>query len=176
MSYFKHHVFFCCNQRAEGETCCNSLGATEAQTYAKDRIAQLKLKGKGNVVRRMFADIEADIYVMVDGDATYDAASAPLLIDKLNSESLDMVVGCRTEESTDNQNYRPGHRLGNAVLTQSVQKMFGGQFTDMLLDSVGAAIGVGLVALLARWRQLRHPARGQPGFPGGAAQHQSAAG
>ena len=49
MSYFKHHVFFCCNQRSEGESCCNNLGATEAQTYAKDRIAQLKLKGPGKV-------------------------------------------------------------------------------------------------------------------------------
>lgn len=49
MSYFKHHVFFCCNQRAEGETCCNAHGATEMQTYAKDRIAQLGLKGKGKV-------------------------------------------------------------------------------------------------------------------------------
>ena len=49
MSYFKHHVFFCCNQRDEGEMCCNNLGATEAQTYAKDRINQLKLKDKGNI-------------------------------------------------------------------------------------------------------------------------------
>ena len=49
MSYFKHHVFFCCNQRSEGESCCNNLGATEAQTYAKDRIGQLKLKGQGQV-------------------------------------------------------------------------------------------------------------------------------
>ena len=49
MSYYKHHVFFCCNQRADGESCCNNLGATEAQTYAKDRIAQLKLKGEGQV-------------------------------------------------------------------------------------------------------------------------------
>ena len=48
MSHFEHHVFFCCNQREEGEMCCNNLGATEAQTYAKDRINQLKLKGKGN--------------------------------------------------------------------------------------------------------------------------------
>ena len=49
MSYFKHHVFFCCNQRAEGEGCCNSLGATDAQTYAKDPIGSLKLKGKGKI-------------------------------------------------------------------------------------------------------------------------------
>ena len=49
MSYYKHHVFFCCNQRPEGEMCCAKLGAVEAQTYAKDRIGQLKLKGKGKV-------------------------------------------------------------------------------------------------------------------------------
>jgi len=49
MSYFQHHVFFCCNQRAEGESCCNNLGATKMQTYAKDRIAQLGLKGKGKI-------------------------------------------------------------------------------------------------------------------------------
>ena len=49
MSLYKHHVFFCCNQRNEGKTCCNNLGATEAQMYAKDRIVELKLKGKGKV-------------------------------------------------------------------------------------------------------------------------------
>lgn len=92
----------------------------------------VRLPGKGNVVRRMFADVDADIYVMVDGDATYDAASAPKMIQKLIDGNLDMVVGCRTEESTDNANYRPGHRLGNKILTGSVQKMFGGNFTDML--------------------------------------------
>lgn len=90
------------------------------------------LKGKGNVVRRMFADVDADVYIMVDGDATYDAASAPKMIDALLDQGLDMVVGCRTEDSTDNQNYRRGHRLGNRVLTGSVQRIFGGQFTDML--------------------------------------------
>lgn len=90
------------------------------------------LKGKGNVVRRMFADVDADVYIMVDGDATYDAASAPKMIDALLDRGLDMVVGCRTEDSTDNQNYRRGHRLGNRVLTGSVQRIFGGQFTDML--------------------------------------------
>ncbi len=88
--------------------------------------------GKGNVVRRMFADVDADAYLMVDGDATYDAPSAPKLIKKLIDEDLDMVVGCRVEDSKDNNNYRLGHRLGNRLLTGSVQKMFGGQFTDML--------------------------------------------
>lgn len=95
-------------------------------------VRSVKLPGKGNVVRRMFADIEADIYVMVDGDATYDAASAPKLIQKLIDENLDMVVGCRVEDSKENNNYRPGHRLGNKLLTGSVQKIFNGSFTDML--------------------------------------------
>ncbi len=92
----------------------------------------VSLPGKGNAVRRMFADIDADIYIMVDGDATYDAPSAPRMIKMLLENNLDMVVGCRTEESTDNKNYRPGHRLGNKLLTTSVQKMFHGNFTDML--------------------------------------------
>jgi len=92
----------------------------------------VKLAGKGNVVRRMFADVDADIYIMVDGDATYDAASASGMIQKLIDEDLDMVVGCRAEESTDNENYRPGHRLGNKLLTGSVQRIFDGNFTDML--------------------------------------------
>lgn len=95
-------------------------------------VRYVQLKGKGNVVRRMFADVDADVYVMVDGDATYDAKSAPEMVNKLLTEHLDMVVGCRYEDSSDNNNYRPGHRLGNKLLTGSVQKIFKGQFTDML--------------------------------------------
>lgn len=95
-------------------------------------VHRVKLQGKGNVVRRMFADIDADIYVMVDGDMTYDPKSAPIMIDKLVKEELDMVVGCRHEDSSNNENYRPGHRLGNKLFTGSIQKMFGGHFTDML--------------------------------------------
>lgn len=111
----------------------NSKDATSAVAEKAGAVVRfVKLAGKGNVVRRMFADVDADIYVMVDGDATYDAASAPKMIKKLIDENLDMVVGCRTEESTDNDNYRPGHRLGNKLLTGSVQKMFNGEFTDML--------------------------------------------
>src|ERR1700680_4587779 len=75
-------------------------------------------QGKGHVVRRMFADIEADIYVLVDGDATYDAASAPRMIDALLADHLDMVIGTRI---TDIQAaYRPSHRFGNRVLTGMV--------------------------------------------------------
>ncbi len=86
--------------------------------------------GNGNVVRRMFPDIEADIYVMVDGDDTYDAAVAPELVGKLVAENLDMVVGKRVE--THEAAYRAGHRLGNAVLTGLVARIFGSQLADML--------------------------------------------
>ena len=87
-------------------------------------------QGKGNVVRRMFADVEADLYVMVDGDATYDAASAPKLIDKLLAEGLDMVVGARKDSQVEA--YRPGHRFGNRVLTEFVARVFGRAFNDIL--------------------------------------------
>ncbi len=87
-------------------------------------------QGKGHVVRRMFADVEADVYVMVDGDATYDAASAPRMVDLLLDHRLDMVVGCRA--GTAQGAYRAGHRVGNVLLTSSVRFLFGRQFTDML--------------------------------------------
>jgi glycosyltransferase involved in cell wall biosynthesis len=87
-------------------------------------------KGKGNVVRRMFQDIEADVYVMVDGDDTYEAKVAPQLVDKLVTDNLDMVVGRRIE--THQAAYRAGHRLGNRVLTGLVARLFGAQIVDML--------------------------------------------
>lgn len=87
-------------------------------------------RGKGNVVRRMFQDIDADVYVMVDGDDTYDAAMAPLLIEKLVAGHLDMVVGKRIE--SHQAAYRAGHRLGNRVLTGLVAKLFGAPVDDML--------------------------------------------
>jgi glycosyltransferase involved in cell wall biosynthesis len=87
-------------------------------------------RGKGNVVRRMFQDIEADVYVMVDGDDTYDASVAPELVDKLIDENLDMLVGRRVE--THQAAYRIGHRLGNRVLTGLVGWLFGSQIDDML--------------------------------------------
>lgn len=87
-------------------------------------------QGKGNVVRRMFADIEADIYVLVDGDATYDAASAPLMIQCLVDNQLDMVNGARV--TAIREAYRPGHRFGNWLLTGIVRWIFGDRFKDML--------------------------------------------
>ncbi len=88
------------------------------------------LQGKGNVVRRMFADIDADVYVMTDGDGTYDAAAAPLLVNKLLDESLDVVNGKRVHEDTGA--YRPGHQFGNVLLTSLVAGIFGKRFEDML--------------------------------------------
>ncbi len=87
-------------------------------------------QGKGNVIRRMFADVDADIYLMVDGDATYDAASAPKMIDLLREQGLDMVVACR--KSTDADAYRTGHKLGNRVLTGTVGRIFGNVMHDIL--------------------------------------------
>lgn len=87
-------------------------------------------QGKGNVVRRMFSDIEADIYVLVDGDGTYHAPSAPTLITALLDQQLDMVVGARVEQGQGA--YRPGHRFGNAMLTGLVSKIFGRTIRDML--------------------------------------------
>ena len=87
-------------------------------------------QGKGHVVRRMFADVEADIYVLVDGDATYEAASAPRMIDTLVSDHLDMVVGLRVDQVQ--AAYRPGHRTGNWMLTSFLAFVFGQAFKDIL--------------------------------------------
>ncbi len=88
------------------------------------------MQGKGHVVRRMFADIEADIYVMADGDATYDPVAAPEMIRRLTDEHLDMVVGARASEI--DEAYRRGHRLGNRVLTGILARLFGRTFSDIL--------------------------------------------
>lgn len=87
-------------------------------------------QGKGAVVRRMFADIEADIYVMADGDATYDATAAPAMIAMLIGDQLDMVVGARASEVE--AAYRRGHQLGNRLLTGLLTSMFGRSFSDIL--------------------------------------------
>lgn len=109
--------------------------ASSDQTHSRALAAgatvrDVRLPGKGNVVRRMFADVDADIYVLVDGDATYDTASAPKLVDKLIAERLDMVVGVRRHE--ERAAYRPGHQSGNRLLTAAMRRVFGGTFSDML--------------------------------------------
>ncbi len=88
------------------------------------------LPGKGNAVWRLFADVDADIYVLVDGDDTYEARYAPKMIDALLTQGLDMVTAARI--SDDPESYRFGHRFGNAVLAGIVRKMFGNRFGDML--------------------------------------------
>jgi glycosyltransferase involved in cell wall biosynthesis len=106
----------------------NSSDRTVA--VARDAGAQVRSarrQGKGHVVRRMFADIDADIYVLVDGDATYDAASAPRMIERLLSDHLDMVVGFRVDRAE--AAYRPGHRTGNRMLTGFLSSVFGGAGT-----------------------------------------------
>jgi glycosyltransferase involved in cell wall biosynthesis len=111
------------------------------ENNSKDRTAEVArgagaivrtetLQGKGNVVRRMFADVEADIYVLVDGDATYDASSAPKLVQMLRDGPLDMVNGRRVYE--DASAYRRGHQLGNSSLTAMVSWIFGNRIRDML--------------------------------------------
>jgi len=91
-----------------------------------------RLQGKGNVVRRMFADIDADVYVMADGDDTYEAAAAPRLVEKLVSENLDLVNGKRVTPEELAAAYRPGHKFGNVLLTSMVAMFFGSGIQDML--------------------------------------------
>jgi glycosyltransferase involved in cell wall biosynthesis len=102
----------------------------EVARAAGAEVRSERRQGKGHVVRRMFADVDADIYVLVDGDATYDAASAPRMIDRLMSDHLDMVVGFRVDQSE--AAYRPGHRTGNLMLTGFLSSVFGEAFKDIL--------------------------------------------
>ena len=101
----------------------------EART-AGATVRRERLQGKGHVVRRMFADIDADVYVLVDGDDTYDADAAPKMLEMLVDRQLDMVIGARY--GGDRTAYRPGHRFGNVVLTSLVTWAFGRGVTDLL--------------------------------------------
>ena len=123
----------------------NALPQAEIYVYdnnSRDRTVERALQagatvrretrqGKGHVIRRMFADVEADIYVLTDGDGTYDAASAAAMIEKLIAERLDMVVGSRLA-TYDGEAFRPGHRFGNDLLTGFLGLCFGRTFTDIL--------------------------------------------
>ncbi len=86
-------------------------------------------QGKGNVVRRMFADVDADVFIMADGDLTYDPKAAPEMVRMLIDDQLDMVVGTRQHEAKDA--YRGGHVLGNKLFTGLLSKLFGRSFTDI---------------------------------------------
>jgi glycosyltransferase involved in cell wall biosynthesis len=109
----------------------NSTDRTIAVARAAGaQVRSERRQGKGHVVRRMFADIDADIYVLVDGDATYDAASAPRMVDALVSDHLDMVVGLRVDQAQ--AAYRRGHRTGNRMLTSFLSTVFGQVFKDTL--------------------------------------------
>jgi glycosyltransferase involved in cell wall biosynthesis len=102
----------------------------EVARAAGAKVRSERRQGKGHVVRRMFADIDADLYVLVDGDATYDAPSAPRMIEALVNDHLDMVVGFRVDQSV--AAYRPGHRTGNWMLTSFLSAVFGQAFKDIL--------------------------------------------
>jgi len=109
----------------------NSSDATIEVAKAAGAIVKIEpLQGKGHVVRRMFADVEADIYVLVDGDDTYDASIAPSLVEELQKNQLDMVNAARL--SSSKESYRTGHRFGNWLLTSMVSWIFGQRFNDML--------------------------------------------
>jgi glycosyltransferase involved in cell wall biosynthesis len=109
----------------------NSTDRTrQAAAAAGAVVRREKLQGKGNVVRRMFADIEAEAYLLVDGDGTYDPADAPAMVRMLFEDRLDMVNGVRVTAET--AAYRRGHRLGNQVLTNMVRFAFRSHVTDML--------------------------------------------
>lgn len=103
---------------------------TEVARKAGAQVRHEARQGKGNVVRRMFADIEADIYFLVDGDATYDAPSARAMMSDLIENQRDMMVGARVDREHDA--YRRGHRTGNWLLTEFVASVFGRSFTDIL--------------------------------------------
>ncbi len=102
----------------------------EVARAAGAEVRRVRRQGKGQVVRRMFADIDADIYVLVDGDATYDAPSAPGMVERLLADHLDMVVGLRLDQ--EQAAYRRGHRTGNWLLTSFLSAVFGQAFTDIL--------------------------------------------
>ena len=109
----------------------NSTDNTAAAARAAGaEVYDEKHQGKGYVVRRMFTDVEADIYVLVDGDATYDASSVAAMIEQLLDRRLDMVVANRVDH--DEAAYRAGHRTGNRLLTSFVATVFGSTFNDML--------------------------------------------
>jgi glycosyltransferase involved in cell wall biosynthesis len=108
----------------------NSRDRTKEAAAAAGAVVRCETQqGKGRVVRRMFADVEADVYIIADGDLTYDPAAAPEMVDMVLTEELDMVVGTRRHEAAEA--YRGGHVLGNKVFTNLLAGLFGRSFTDI---------------------------------------------
>jgi len=108
----------------------NSIdGTREAAAKGGAIVRTERQQGKGNVVRRMFADIDADVYVMADGDLTYDPQAAPAMVDQLVAEQLDMVVGTRRHDVKDA--YRGGHVIGNKLFNGLLAGLFGRSFSDI---------------------------------------------
>lgn len=118
------NVYVYDNGSTDGTVAAASSAGAIVRTEAK--------RGKGNVVRRMFADIEADVYVMVDGDGTYEIEAAPKMIQMLLANQLDMVTGNREEDGSSEGTYRKGHRLGNRLFTGSLKKIFSSDCDDVL--------------------------------------------
>lgn len=112
---------------------CDNNSIDETAMRAREAGAKVLFearRGKGNAVRRVFADADADIYLMVDGDSTYDPNVAPVIIQRMLKDNLDFLNGARVSEAMSA--YRAGHRFGNKVLSNLVQVIFGRQFRDML--------------------------------------------
>ncbi|MHA1537420.1 MAG: glycosyltransferase, partial [Alphaproteobacteria bacterium] len=110
----------------------NSTDRTAERAGAAGAIVRREpLQGKGNVVRRMFADIEADAYLMADGDGTYDPASAAAMLERIERDDIDMVVGVRRQAGGDKA-WRSGRQMGGRALTRIVAFLFGNRFTDIL--------------------------------------------
>jgi glycosyltransferase involved in cell wall biosynthesis len=108
----------------------NSRDRTVERARAAGAVVRCEpMQGKGHVIRRMFSDVEADVYVLVDGDNTYEASAATAMVETLVNQSLDMVVGRRIESGLA---YRAGHRFGNSLLTGVVATIFGRRTSDML--------------------------------------------
>ena len=103
----------------------------ERATAAGAVVRREERRGKGTVVCRMFADVDADVYVLVDGDGTYDPADAPAMVDRLLRDNLDMVVGCRVPAAGEARPYPRGHVVGNWVFNRVLTALFGGSFTDV---------------------------------------------
>lgn len=103
----------------------------EIAQAAGAQVMAVTLRGKGHVVRRIFADLDCDIVVMADGDGTYEAGAVTAMLDRIIDKNLDMVVGTRTPEGAG-EIYRFGHQFGNRLLTGTVTRIFGHGFTDML--------------------------------------------